>query len=131
MASLYEKDPRIGSRIEKILVADIDDTGYEGETLSRIEKILLCRLIGSTYTGPVMSRIEEYLVNEKDISPILSRLEEQMMNDDYNRPYLSRIEWLVTQMHEDIWTTFGISDNYGNGLTTNNGDLIVGRERKH
>lgn len=131
MASLYEKDPRIGSRVEEILVADIDDVPYTGITLSRIEQILVCRMTGSTYTGPVMSRIEEYLVNAKDISPLLSRIEKQIMDDPYEGPYLSRIEWLIKQMHGDEWITFGLSDNFGNGLTTNDGDLLLGRERKH
>lgn len=130
MASLYYKDPRIGSRVEEILVADIDDTSYDGITLSRIEKILLARMSGGTYTGPVISRIEKYLVEAEDISPILSRIEEQIMDSDYNKERLSRIEWLIGQMHHDEWVTFNLVDNYGNPLTTNTGSHILGRERK-
>ena len=130
MASLYEKDPRIGSRIEEILVSDIDDVPYNGDSLSRIEKILVARMSGGTYTGPAISRIEKYLVEAEDISPILSRIEEQIMDGDYEGPWLSRIEWLISQMHHDEWITFGLVDNYGNLLTTNVGDNILGRERK-
>lgn len=130
MASLYWKDPRIGSRVEEILVADIDDVPYRGISISRIEQILVARMSGKRYEGPVMSRVEEYLVNEKDISPIISRIEEQIMDKDYDGDRLSRIEWLIGQMHSDEWLTFVLTDNFGNPLITNNNEHILARERK-
>lgn len=93
------------SRVEKILIALINGTSYDGPLLSRVEEILYSFLVDSTYDKPGESRVEDLLLALKNSSlysdSVISRIEEilycKLGNVEYTGPIGSRVEALLVQ----------------------------------
>lgn len=93
------------SRVEKILIALINGTSYDGPLLSRVEEILYSFLVDSTYDKSAESRVEDLLLALKNSSlysdSVISRIEEilycKLGNVEYTGPIGSSVEALLVQ----------------------------------